>query len=167
MAKRRRGPTKKEQALLPQLRDRVVVLGLPMTEACDQIKISRTTGAKWRADDEATTGQDWDDLRRERLGRSPFELITILDERLDGLIRAQADNLDNRYFDQMVGMCLDNIDRLKHRLADTMLTLETLQILSSWAARRYAEQPEKFDTIAEAVMACMDDLRVGRYGVSE
>ena len=164
---RRRGPTKKELALLPQLRDRVVVLGMSMAEACDQVGISRTTGAAWRRDDEAASEQDWDQLARERMGRNPFDLIRILDDRLGELVHGEAANLDNRYFDQMVGMCMDNIERLKARLGDTTRTLEVLRVLSSWAARRYRDDPERFEVLATSIIECMDDLSAGRYGVGE
>ena len=164
---RRRGPTKKQLALLPQLRDRVVVLGMSMAEACDQVGISRTTGAAWRRDDEAASGQDWDQLARERMGRNPFDLIRYLEDRLDRLIREQSDNLRDRYFDQMVGLCIDNVERVKARLGDTTRTLEVLRVLSSWAARRYRDDPERFEVLATSIIECMDDLSAGRYGVGE
>ena len=167
MAKRRRGPTKKQKALLPQLRERVVVLGLSMTEACKQIGISRTTGNEWRQRDEEATGQDWDQLARERMGRNPFELIRLLNDRLDQLIRSQSTKLDDRYFDQMVGMCLDNIERLRARLGDKTRTLEVLRVLSSWAARRYRDEVETFDVVAGAIVECMDDIAEGRYGIDQ
>jgi len=167
MAKRRRGPTKKQKALLPRLRELVVVLGLSMTEACEKAGISRTTGAAWRKADEEATGQDWDQLARERMGRNPFELIRLLNDRLDELIRTQSTKLDDRYFDQMVGMCMDNIERLRARLGDTTRTLEVLRVLSSWAARRYRDDVETFDVVAAAIIECMDDIAEGRYGIDQ
>ena len=157
--------TKKQQTLLPQIRELVVLLGLPMSEACAKVGISRTTGADWRKKDEAATGKHWDDLRRARLGSSPFELIAILEERLDKLIRAKAIDIADRYIDQMIRTCQDNIKTLKERLCDTLITMEALQVFSSWAARRYRSEPEKFDIVGAAIMACVDDLREDRFGL--
>ena len=165
MAKRRRRPTKKQQALLQPLKERVVILGESMTEACENVGISRTTGNAWREADEAATGKGWDDEARERMGRNPFQAIRLLEDRVEGLIRAQSANLENRYFDQMVGMAMDNLQRLKDRLGDITRTLESLRVVGAWGARRYRDDPEKFDIFCSAIIDCIDDLQSGRFGV--
>ena len=136
-----------------------------MTEACESVGISRTTGNAWREADEAATGKSWDEQARERMGRNPFELIRLLDDRVDSLIRNQAANLDNRYFDQMLSMAIENAAKVKQRLGDITRTLEVLRVVSSWAARKYRSEPETFDVVSRAIIACMDDLAEGRYGV--
>lgn len=164
MAKR---TTTKQAALLPQLREMYVVLGISLTEAADTLGISRTTATAWRVADEAATRQLWDDLRRERMGRNPFDNLRQLEARLDSLIKVQADHLLDKGFDQQLEATMRCIDWLKDKLCDTARVLEMLQIFAGWCTRVYGGDLLKFDVLAEAVARCIDDLREGRFGAQQ
>lgn len=119
--------------ILPQARD-LYAGGYSKSRICEELKIgSTTTLSGWMAE-EAAAGNDWDALRKKKLGSDPYAPVRAARKRVEWLLQHQEEFLADPGYDDRLNKALLNQDKIEARYGSAERILDVLDQLTLHAA---------------------------------
>jgi len=134
--------------------------GLNQTEIAAVLDKSRNTISAWKRADKAA-GRDWDQLRSQRVRKSPFTILEVLEARFERLVEAEEQHANDAGYDDRLWKLSKTIEARRERLADSDTVLTGLDVFGAWAAVS-VDEPQ-LGSLRDAVAQCIADLRSGTF----